>query len=162
MKKSVGVVLLVIFVSLAPNLKVKAIASDSLKAPEETEESRTDKLICGIVTSLMKSIDAEAGGCWRRTIHPLKMSRYDKITYVFKEISEHFEWEMEAEILDEENFQIVLKNNNYLIKKGDTLSEIAKEYNTSVEKLLELNSNIVDANQIYYDTYLKMGDDWQK
>lgn len=156
MKKAVKVVLLVIFVSLAPNIKAQA------KSFKETEESRTEKLILELCTSLMESIEEEAGGCWRRTIHPLKMTRYGRITDAFKEISEHFGWEMQAEVLDEDNFQIVLKNNNYLIKKGDTLSEIANEYNISVGELLKLNSNIVDENIIYYDTYLKMGDDWQK
>lgn len=36
----------------------------------------------------------------------------------------------------------------YTIKKGDTLSGIAKKYNTTVEKLVELN-NIKDADKIY-------------
>lgn len=161
MKRVIGV-LLVICISLAPNLKAQAISADMLEGIEETEEERTDKLILGICNALRESIGAEEGGCWRRTIHPFKMERYDRIVEVFSEMTDHFDWEMEVTVLDEDNFQISLENNNYLIKKGDTLSGIAKKYNTSISKILELNSNIVDENIIYYDTYLKMEDDWHR
>lgn len=156
MKKAVGVILLFIFVSLTQRFAAQAMSPDVLAGSKETEEQRVDKEILGICTSLKKSIDAEKGECWKREIYPLKMSRYDQIIEVFEEISAHFEWDMDVTILDEDHFQISLENNNYLIKKGDTLSDIAKKYETSVEKLLELNSDIVDKNLIYYDTYLKI------
>lgn len=44
----------------------------------------------------------------------------------------------------------------YTIKKGDTLSSIAKRYNTSVAKLVELN-NIKNANLIYPNQKIKIG-----
>lgn len=44
---------------------------------------------------------------------------------------------------------------NYTIKKGDTLSEIAKEYNTSVNELASIN-NIKDVNLIYAGNTLKI------
>lgn len=37
----------------------------------------------------------------------------------------------------------------YVVRKGDSLSKIAKNYNTTVSKLLELNPSIQNANLIY-------------
>lgn len=156
MKKAVVLVLFFILVSLAPKVTVEAMSPGMLTGSEETEEERAQKRIWEICNALKKSIDAENGECWKRTIHPLKMGRYDKIVEVFEELSEHFNWEMEVTLLDEDNFQITLVNNYYLIKEGDTLSKIAKKYDTSVYELLRLNPDIVDENIIYYDTYLKI------
>ena len=44
---------------------------------------------------------------------------------------------------------------NYTIKKGDTLSEIAKRYNTNVKELASIN-NIKDVNLIYAGNTLKI------
>lgn len=43
----------------------------------------------------------------------------------------------------------------YTVKKGDTLSKIAKQYNTTVQKLIELNK-IKDPNKIYVGQKLKL------
>lgn len=43
----------------------------------------------------------------------------------------------------------------YIVKKGDTLTKIAKMYNTSVKKLVELN-NIKNKNLIYIDQKLRV------
>ena len=43
----------------------------------------------------------------------------------------------------------------YTVKSGDTLSAIAKKYNTTVSKLVSLN-NIADANKIYVGQVLKI------
>ena len=43
----------------------------------------------------------------------------------------------------------------YIVKSGDTLSGIAKRYNTSVAKLVELN-NIKNANLIYPNQKIKI------
>ena len=37
----------------------------------------------------------------------------------------------------------------YTVVKGDTLSKIARKYGTTVQKLLQLNTDIKDANKIY-------------
>ena len=42
----------------------------------------------------------------------------------------------------------------YIIQPGDTLSEIANAYETSVEQLLEDNQNIKDPNLIWAYDYL--------
>jgi len=43
----------------------------------------------------------------------------------------------------------------YKIKKGDTLSELARDNNTTVAKLMELNPDIKDANKIRAGAGLK-------
>ena len=43
----------------------------------------------------------------------------------------------------------------YTVKKGDTLSSIAKKYNTTVDKLVKLN-NIKDKNKIYVDQKIRV------
>ncbi len=43
----------------------------------------------------------------------------------------------------------------YKVKQGDTLSEIAQNYNTSIEKIAKAN-NIVDVNKIYAGQILKI------
>jgi len=40
----------------------------------------------------------------------------------------------------------------YTIKSGDTLSQIAKRYNTTIAILMEINPAITDANKIYANT----------
>ncbi|PAD67036.1 hypothetical protein CHH83_20945 [Bacillus sp. 7586-K] len=47
------------------------------------------------------------------------------------------------------------KTTTYKVMSGDTLSEIASKYNTTVKKLQELN-NIKDANKIYVGQVLKV------
>jgi len=48
------------------------------------------------------------------------------------------------------------KAQSYKIKKGDTLSEIAKKYKTSVKTLMNLNDNIKDADKIYAGRTIKL------
>ena len=61
-------------------------------------------------------------------------------------------WKIEK--LDENSFKFEIAVGKYEIKWGDTLSEIAEEYQTTVERLVELNSNITDPNLIYAGDYL--------
>ena len=49
----------------------------------------------------------------------------------------------------------VKKSNVYTVKRGDTLGKIAKTYNTSVDKLIELNG-ITDPNKISVGQKLKV------
>lgn len=53
--------------------------------------------------------------------------------------------------LEESKFKEVI----YIVKKGDTLSGIAKKYNTTVEKLVKLN-NIKNKNLIQVDQKIKI------
>lgn len=51
----------------------------------------------------------------------------------------------------------VVSAETYTVKSGDTLSEIAVTYNTTVEKLVKTNK-IADANVIYVGQALELGD----
>lgn len=68
-------------------------------------------------------------------------------------------WCNNGDIREDISEQIVelSKNKNnyiYIVKKGDTLSKIAKNFNTSISKLAQLN-NISDPNKIYVGQKIK-------
>ena len=68
-------------------------------------------------------------------------------------------WCNNGDIREDISKQIVelSKNKNnyiYIVKKGDTLSKIAKKFNTSISKLAQLN-NISDPNKIYVGQKIK-------
>ena len=44
----------------------------------------------------------------------------------------------------------------YIVRQGDTLSSIADRYNTTVERLLQLNCCIYDPNRIYPGQVLRV------
>ena len=54
----------------------------------------------------------------------------------------------------EEN-KVILNTNTYIVKKGDNLTKIAKQYNTRVSELVKLN-NIRNLNLIYIGQILKL------
>lgn len=67
---------------------------------------------------------------------------------------EMLSWAMETrnlELTKEENFES--KDKTYKIKKGDTLNQIAKNFNTTADKLAELNG-IEDKNDIKEDAVI--------
>lgn len=45
---------------------------------------------------------------------------------------------------------------NYTVKKGDTLSAIAKKYNTTVDVIMSVNPDIKDPNKIYVGQVIKI------
>ena len=51
-----------------------------------------------------------------------------------------------------------MANQTYTVKKGDTLSQIALDHNTTVSKLVSLN-NIKDPNYIVVGQVIKLVDD---
>ncbi len=64
-----------------------------------------------------------------------------------------------AEIIysdDRQYFSIKVEPTVYQIKRGDTLSKIAKRKGTTVDNLLELNPEITDPNLIYEGDTLKV------
>lgn len=61
-------------------------------------------------------------------------------------------WKIEPYADDQYTVEVAV--GKYEIKWGDTLSEIALTYNTTVERLLYLNKNIEDPNMIYAGDYL--------
>ncbi len=56
---------------------------------------------------------------------------------------------------DGKYFSIKVKPTVYHVKKGDTLTKIAKEKDLTVDKLLEMNSEITNPNLIYEGDTLK-------
>lgn len=58
------------------------------------------------------------------------------------------------EIKESEISTVEVAIGKYVIQKGDTLSEIATKYETTVENLLEWNSNIANPDLIYAGDYL--------
>ncbi|MDR4958196.1 LysM peptidoglycan-binding domain-containing protein, partial [Bacillus sonorensis] len=63
--------------------------------------------------------------------------------------------EKAAEVKPISNEKSVKSDTVYTVKKGDTLSEIAQKYNTTVKALQSLN-NIKDPNKIYVGQKLKI------
>lgn len=57
---------------------------------------------------------------------------------------------------DNQYFSIKVKPTVYKIKKGDTLTKIAKKKGTTVDNLLEMNPEITDPNLIYEGDTLKL------
>lgn len=57
---------------------------------------------------------------------------------------------------NETTFVLRVERTIYLIEKGDTLSQIAQDKKTTVEKLMELNPQITDPNMIYYGTIIRI------
>lgn len=61
-------------------------------------------------------------------------------------------WNIEKENAD--MFSIEVAVGKYIIQPGDTLSDIALKYDTSVQKLLNDNKNIANPDLIYAYDYL--------
>ncbi len=57
---------------------------------------------------------------------------------------------------DKQYFSIKVKPTVYHIKKGDTLTKIAKKKGTTVDNLLEMNPEITDPNLIYEGNTLRI------
>ena len=61
-------------------------------------------------------------------------------------------WNIEES--DTDVFTLTVAVGKYVIQPGDTLSEIALKFGTSVEKLLDDNQNITNTDLIYAYDYL--------
>ena len=57
---------------------------------------------------------------------------------------------------DNQYFSIRIEPTVYLIKRGDTLTKIAKEKGMTVDKLLKMNPEIVNPNLIYEGSTLRI------
>lgn len=83
----------------------------------------------------------------------------EEILEAVKEDGEKSDYQIsEIEEYDKQYFLIRIKPTYtiYVIKKGDTLSRIAREYETTVDKLLELNPYIKDKDLIFEGAVLKI------
>lgn len=61
-------------------------------------------------------------------------------------------WNIEE--FSEDVYTLEVSIGRYNIKEGDTLSEIAQQFNTTIEKLMMQNKNIKDPDVIYAGDYL--------
>ena len=65
-------------------------------------------------------------------------------------------YEKIIDIITDTIIKYITKNNTYIVKKGDSLYQIAKKYNTSVQKIKELNnlttSSLSIGQQLYIPT----------
>ncbi len=155
--KKVEIVLLATLL-LLPNLKAEALTTTELMAnlvKEDIEEKRAQEEAMRICKAVKVAADDKNGECWAFTVYPLRIDRYSQITETFQAVCDYFGWEIEViELEDDDYFGVYLENNRHLIKKGETLYSLANKYNTSIDKLMELNPEIEDSSLIYYDTYL--------
>lgn len=77
---------------------------------------------------------------------------YKKVYTDLKESNIPIYWNIEESNTDV--FVIEIAIGKYVIQPGDTLSQIALNYNTSVEKIIKDNQNIENPNLIYAYDYL--------
>lgn len=76
----------------------------------------------------------------------------DELYEALKEKNIPIYWNIEEK--NAEICSIEVAVGKYIIKPGDTLSEIALKYDTSVEKILKNNKNISNPDLIYAGDYL--------
>lgn len=91
-------------------------------------------------------------------LNGLYVRLFDAITEAVEEEGKEKGYQI-AEITyadDKQYFSLKVEPTVYKVKKGDTLTKIARKKNTTVEELLNLNSEITDPDKIYYGTTLKI------
>lgn len=101
-----------------------------IHVPMEFEEEKPSKTVAELAQEVLD-------GKWGNG-----QDRYDRLTkagYDYNTVQK----EVNRLVKEKQNDKVY-----YTIKKGDTLNGIAKKYNTTVEKLVELN-NIKDPDKIY-------------
>lgn len=91
-------------------------------------------------------------------LNGLYVRLFDAITEAVEEEGKEKGYQI-AEIIyaeDKQYFTLKVEPTVYKVKKGDTLTKIARTKNTTVEELLSLNPEITDPDKIYYGTSLKI------
>ena len=88
-------------------------------------------------------------------IVPIDME--DKAQELFERIVERqlpIYWRVEPTKTDETRYVVEVAVGKYVIQKGETLSQIAKNYNRTIDELLKWNTNIINQDIIYEGDYL--------
>lgn len=104
-----------------------------------------------ILDTVKKSFEKDVTKAALQIILPIDTD-YEKVYTDLKETNIPIYWKVEESNADV--FVIEIAIGKYIIQPGDTLSQIALNYNTSVEKILEDNKNIVNPDLIYAYDYL--------
>lgn len=104
-----------------------------------------------LLDTVKKSFEKDATKAALQTILPVDID-YEKGYTDLKEAKIPIYWNIEEGNTDV--FVIEIAIGKYVIQPGDTLSQIALNYNTSVEKILENNRNIENPDLIYAYDYL--------
>ncbi len=88
-------------------------------------------------------------------IVPIDME--DKAQELFERIVERqfpIYWRVEPTKTDETRYVVEVAIGKYQINKGDTLSQIAQDYNRTVDEILKWNKNIINPDKIFAGDYL--------
>lgn len=104
-----------------------------------------------LLNIVKESFESDVAKATVETIFPADTDNeglYDKLTNSNIPIY----WNIEES--DTDVFTLTVAVGKYVIQPGDTLSEIALKFETSVEKLLDDNQNITDPDLIYAYDYL--------
>lgn len=152
----------------------KYVGTSTVKEDDKKEEATTIKgTVLELVEKTMKG-DFENGSERKEKLG----NRYNEVQKVINHIAKASANTLANEVIDGkygngETRKIVLGNRYdevqkkvnsltigetvtyYTVKRGDTLSEIAEKYNTTVKELVKIN-NIKDANKIYVGQKIKL------
>jgi len=135
-----------------------SLHTDSQKIDEMSAEERAKRLkdktaknaaaVGNAVTSITSNIlPAGMGG---KKVKGILDSGINKVKSFMSKKDENSKIKTSSDLIDKDSKNVKEDNkNSYIIKDGDTLSEIAKSNNTSVEKIMDINPNIKDKDKIF-------------
>ena len=153
MRKNLIVVALVVLVLSCCTLNTSAIQEETKDSYNEAEEAGKR-----VINSIKQASDLVNGEWDGIEINGLYVRLFDEITETVKKEGEVENYQIvEIDYSDDNQyFSIKVKPTVYHIKRGDTLTKIAKKKGITVDNLLELNPEITDPDLIYEGNTLKI------
>ncbi len=148
MRRSIAVLSTVLMLSCC-NLTTKAKESTSYNEAEEAGKR--------VINNIEQASNLVNGDWDAIEISGLYVRLYDSVVEMVEAEGEIKGYQIEEINYSDDGkyFSIKVKPTVYHIKKGDTLTKIAKEKGTTVDNLLEKNPEITDSNLIYEGNTLK-------